>query len=127
MFYRSHKPVSLDCGDQLITKQSHKKECDIYNILNQFQKTGIFTHINNQQPLYTDLPSDIDYQQSLNLTISANSTFATLPASVRDHFHNDPQRFLAAFHDPAQTEYLRESGFLTPKPPAPDPSPAPAV
>lgn len=121
MFYRKHSRVSLDCGTIQITKQSHKQECDIYSILKQYQKTGIINHITNLQPEFTDLPSNLDYQSSLNTILAAQSTFDALPAKVRDHFHNDPARFLGAFSDPSQEAALREYGFLNPSPPAPEP------
>lgn len=114
-FYRPHARVTLDCGDEVITKQSHKDECDIHNILKQYQRTGIVQHINNRSPIYTDLPSDLDYQTSLNLLMEAQEAFASLPSQVRDYFSNDPARFLAAFQDSAQEDKLREFGLLKPK------------
>lgn len=116
-FYRPHPRVTLDCGDVMMTKQSHKDECDIHNILRQYQRTGIINHINTNQPLYSDLPSNIDYQSSMNLLLEAQEAFASLPSKVREHFSNDPGRFLAAFNDPSQAETLRGFGLLKPKPP----------
>lgn len=116
MFYRNHNRVSFSCGEELITKQSHKQECDIYNILKQYQKTGIINHINTNKPEYIQLPSDIDYQTSLNLLNQADQAFSSLPAKIRDHFSNDPASFLSAFSDPAQVSYLRELGLLNPEP-----------
>lgn len=115
MFYRKHDRVTIDCGKELITKQAHKAECDIHNILKQYQRTGIITHVSNARPFYADLPDSMDYQESLHIIMQAEQAFAALPASVRDHFRNDPQLFLAAFTDPAQEGYLRENGFLKPK------------
>lgn len=126
-FYRPHKRVTLDCGDQLMTKQSHKDECDIHNILKQYQRTGIINHINSKQPLFTDLPSNLDYQNSMNLLLQAQDSFASLPSSVRDYFNNDPGRFLAAFQDPNQADKLREFGLLNPQKTPPEASPAPAA
>lgn len=117
MFYRpSRRRVSLDCGDEVITKQSHKEECDIYNILRQYNRTGIITHVQNARPSYQDLPADVDYQSALNTIIAADAAFAALPAKVRDHFNNDPSAFLAAFSDKAQEAQLREFGLLRPLP-----------
>lgn len=117
-FYRPHPRVQLDCGDELITKQNHKQECDINHILKQYQRTGIINHITQLQPTFQDLPDQIDYQESLNLIMDAQQTFDALPAKVRAEFDNDPARFLAAFTDPAKEDYLRENGFLKPKEPA---------
>lgn len=111
-FYRPHNRVTLDCGDEQITKQAHKQECDINYIMKQYQRTGILAHINTQQPIYGDLPDTIDYQESLNMIMRADETFASLPAVVRDHFNNDPAAFLAAFTDPDQAEKLQEFGLV---------------
>lgn len=131
MFYRPHPRVSLDCGTDLITKQSHKAECDIHNILSQFQRTGILNHIQQRRPEFMDLPDSLDYQTSLNILLEAREAFEALPSSVRAHFANDPGQFLAAFSDPSQEAYLRDHGFLNPKegpsaPSATSPSPAPS-
>lgn len=112
--------VQTDPGSVSMTKQSFKKECDINNILSQFQKTGIITHIskNANNGEYIDLPTDLDFQNSINIVLAAQESFATLPSIVRDHFKNDPGLFLAAFQDPAQRERLQEWGILK-KPPVP--------
>lgn len=114
MFYIPHDPVTLDCGDEVITKQSLAAECDIHNILRQYQKTGIITHLAGTRAEYADMPSDLDYQQAMNTMIAAEQAFAALPAQVRDYFANDPARFLGAFSDEAQLPKLRELGLLNP-------------
>lgn len=131
MFYRKHARVTLDCGDILITKQSHKAECDIYTILKNYQKTGVITHVQSARPTYTDLPSDLDLQSSLNTISIAEQAFSNLPSRVRDHFSNDPLQFLAAFHDKDQRATLEAFGLLraTPLPPTTlegTPTPIPA-
>lgn len=132
MLSKSHvyprRRVVLDCGDELITKQSHKDECDIYRILNQYQRTGIITHVQSARPTYQDLPDPMDYQQSIHILMEAERAFDNLPARVRAHFSNDPASFLSAFADPAQHDTLREFGLLKaqeapPAPPEPAPSP----
>lgn len=114
-FHQPHDPVDKDCGEELVTKQSHKDECDIHNILRQYQQTGIIQHVQDAAPVWEDLPSDLDYQASMNLMLDAQAAFAALPAKVRDHYSNDPARFLAAFQDPSQEDTLRGFGLLNPK------------
>lgn len=111
-FYIPHDPVTLDCGDEVITKQAHAAECDIHNILKQYERTGVITHLAAGRAEYLDLPSDVDYQSSLNTLLAAENAFAALPANVRDYFANDPARFLAAFGDETQADKLRELGLL---------------
>lgn len=121
MFYRHHDPVVFNTVGPSRTKQSHKDECDIYRILHQYQRTGIIEHVNRAQVRFEDLPDSVDYQESIHTIMSAQQTFAALPASVRQHFSNDPQQFLAAFSDASQADYLRSVGLLQPlaSPPAP--------
>lgn len=138
MLNKSHlyprRRTVLDTGDVQITKQSHKDECDIYRILNQYQRTGIITHVQSARPSYTDLPDSTDYQTSVNILMEAQEAFAALPSRVRAHFHNDPGEFLAAFDDPSTYDQLREFGLLRPKEapeaasatPIPDPPSKPA-
>lgn len=114
MFYRPHNRVALYTGDTLMTKQSHKEECDIHRILRQYQRTGIITHVQSARPQYTDLPDVSDYQTAVNILMEANDTFAALPSAVRDYFQNDPARFLSAFQDDKQADKLREFGLLKP-------------
>lgn len=127
MFARPRNRVQFSCGDEMVTKQSHKDECDIHKILKQYQKTGVITHVTNRQPTFVDLPDEMDYQAGMNTLLRAQDAFAELPATVRDHFANDPARFLGAFNDPAQHDYLRAVGLLNPKkqPAQDDPRPAP--
>lgn len=117
MFHRKHPRVTKSCGDELVTKQSFKAECDINNILKQYSRTGVINHVQSARPTYTDLPDAIDYQQSLHTLMEADQAFAGLPAAVRNRFDNSPAAFLEALSDPAQEAYLREVGvFRAPEP-----------
>lgn len=120
MFFHPHRRrVSLDCGDQVITKQSHKEECDIHNILRQYSRTGVIQHIQKGKASYDDLPDAVDYQSALNIQLEASAAFAQLPARVRDSFRNDPAQLLLALQDPAQADRLRDLGLLKPLPATP--------
>lgn len=119
--------VGFSCGDEVITKQAMKAECDIHNILRQYQRTGIITHITQRQARYMDLPDELDFQAAQNTIIQAEAAFASLPAKVRDSFDNDPAAFLAAVQDPEQADKLRDLGVLKPLEKAVGPSTASAA
>lgn len=120
MFFHPHRRrVSLDCGDQVITKQSHKDECDIHNILRQYSRTGVIQHIAKGSASFEQLPDPVEYQEALNIQLEASAAFAQLPARVRESFRNDPAQLLLALSDPAQADYLRDLGILKPKPATP--------
>lgn len=149
-FYRPHPRVTQD--NQIIdpntgevqtppsmTKQSFAAECDINNILRQYKKTGMISHINAQasKGMYLDLPAEVDFQTALNTVIRAEEAFDTLPARLRARFNNDPAEFLIFSTDPRNQKELIELGLAQaiPKPdqavppvsapPAPVPAPAP--
>lgn len=124
MFYRTHPRHLTPVGEHSLTKQSHKDECDIRTILSKYRETGVITHVQAARPTYTDLPSDLDYQTSLNIIMEAREAFAALPSKVRSAFGNDPQTFLAAFADPEQADKLRGFGLLNPLSPPTPPSPS---
>jgi phage internal scaffolding protein len=127
--FRKRERVSFIVEGEEITKQSHKEECDINNILSQFKRTGIVRHITSRQALYLDLPSEMDLQTSLAIVKRAEHAFSELPSKVRDRFGNDPGRLLAALGDPTMADELRALGLLKPvRPPdvaEPVPGPIP--
>lgn len=119
----TRKPVFAPSGGELMTKQSMKNECDINNILSQYKKTGIITHVQAARPTYEDLPDASDFQEAQNLLIEASHAFDALPSKVRDFYQNDPYRFLDAIGDPDQHDKLREFGVLKPLPEGRQPQP----
>jgi len=142
-WYQPHKPVNWDglvadpkTGEMVLepsmTKQSHKDECDINNIIKSYQVTGMVTHINERaaQGTYADLPDPLDYQEALNISLAAQASFDTLPSKVRERFDNDPEKFLQFMHDERNTEEIYELGLATrPKAaePVSQPDPVPPV
>jgi len=127
MFSVPRRRTQVDPGTISMTKQSHKAECDINTIISQYQKTGIITHINNNKSEYLDLPNDYDFQHSMNIVLTAQESFSTLPSKVRDFFHNNPGEFLAAFNNPNMRPQLEEWGLINPAPAAAPEQPSPKV
>ena len=87
------------------TEQSHKKACDINNIMAKFVKTGVLEHEAKYKPQYGDFYSADDFTQSMYIVAEANSVFAELPAETRKEFDNDPAKYLA---------HIEEHGALDP-------------
>lgn len=130
-YYPDRLPCDYSCGDELITKQEFAEECDINEILNIYKKTGVITHIMQQEPVYGDLPDDTDFQSSLAVIHSASTAFDSLPSVVRRYFNNDPSELLIALSDPAMRPQLEELGILrgplTPQPPGNPGNPNPSL
>ncbi len=75
------------------TKQSHKKECDINNIMARFQKTGAIDFVNTQSPQFGDA-TGMEFQTAMETVSKANEMFDAMPSKIRDRFKNDPQKLL---------------------------------
>src|SRR5262249_5108160 len=87
---------TINCTDDIChTKQSFAEECDINLIMQRAELTGIIDEalINQREAAWADV-SDIDFQDMQNKIASANEAFATLSATIRNRFHNDPKELL---------------------------------
>nr|UXQ88087.1 MAG: internal scaffolding protein [Microvirus sp.] len=114
--YLSPSPA-LPSGNDGMTEQSHKHECDINQILAKFQQTGLMDHINEYSGQYGDIDS-IDFTEAQNIIATGNSMFAELPSSTREHFDNNPTRFLAFVGDPANENAMIKLGLANVRPSA---------
>jgi phage internal scaffolding protein len=83
----------LHCEDATLAQQHFKDECDINNILRQFNITGLLPE-NPLSPRYGDFTGISDYQTALNQVIAAEDEFMRLPADLRARFENDPAQLI---------------------------------
>ena len=84
----------LHCEDASLTQQHFKDECDINNILRQFNITGLLPE-SALSPRYGDFTGVVDYHTALNQVIAAEDEFMSLPADLRARFENDPAQLIA--------------------------------
>ena len=96
------------------TKQAPHAECDINNIMQKYQKTGVLDHINHHQGDYSDFLSATSYHESMNAVLEAQNAFDSLPSSVRSRFNNNPGDFLAYVHNPNNAAEMVTLGLATP-------------
>ena len=115
------------------TEQHHKSLCDINNIIKQYDKTGLITHVNKAIAQYGDFTEVNEYQESLNLVMEAQEAFNALPAAIRARFENDPGQFLEFATNPANADEMVELGLakkiaevVEETPPAPEEETPPA-
>jgi phage internal scaffolding protein len=83
----------LHCEDATLTQQHFKDECDINNILRQFNITGLLPE-STLSPRYGDFTGISDYHTALNRVIAAEDEFMALPAQIRSRFDNDPANLI---------------------------------
>lgn len=93
------------------TKQAMRDECDINNIMERYQKSGLITHVNRYEGRYEDLTNVVDYGTAFDIVKRAEEMFMTLPSGVRARFLNDPGVFLRFVDDPANAQELVELGL----------------
>lgn len=82
------------------TKQCHKEECEIGNILRMYDKTGLIIHVNKLTAEYGDYTQINEYKVNLEMVIKARDSFETLPSHVRKKFGNDPGNFIEFASNP---------------------------
>jgi phage internal scaffolding protein len=110
-----------------LTEQSHKAACDIHNIMRQSQKTGMINHLAQHEGQYMDLANRPTFQEANNIIAKAKSTFETVPAKIREQFHNDPGEFLEFIQTPENRAQMLEMGFSDAHLPAVEAEPVPIL
>ena len=106
--------TQLICDDPTLAQQQFRAECDINNILKQFNVTGELP-IGSVQPQYGDFSGITDYQSALNAVIAAQDSFLALPAELRAKFDNDPALFVEFASDEANKDEMKAMGLLRPE------------
>ena len=93
--YSDHNPKDYAYFDfpQSETKQAFKDECDVNQIMAKYQKTGVIDHVKRFGGDYGYADST-DFHDAMNLVADAQTMFNELPSAAREHFGNDPARFL---------------------------------
>lgn len=108
--YGPHKRVQLSFTGNGRTKQSHRDECDINQILIRYQKTGTVTHANNYEAQYGDVTS-IDLHEAMNIITQSEQMFEALPSSLRTKFKNNAGEFLDFVQNPDNQAELVTMGL----------------
>nr|QJB20793.1 MAG: internal scaffolding protein [Microvirus sp.] len=93
-----------------LTKQSHKDEVDILNVMRRYTTSGLPLPTASEAS-FVDLVGAGDYLTSLNKINEAKEAFLGLSSSIRDKFNNDPALFLNFVHDPKNKDELVKLGL----------------
>jgi len=98
--------------------QADKESCDINNIMAKYQQTGVIDHVREHGARYADA-TGVEFNAAMQLIANAQTMFEELPSSARNHFENDPARFLDyvnGLDEIAADPLLIELGLSTRKP-----------
>ena len=113
--YGPHQRVALVFELPTMTEQSHKKACDIQNIIRQFDRGVLWEHLNRYPGNYEDVSHGLDYQEAVLMIQAADEMFLSLPAGLRARFSNDPGEFLDFVGNEENADEMRELGLLKPE------------
>ncbi len=98
------------------TKSSFMKDCDINRIVARGEKNGVVDHTTSVPAMYGDTTTtNLDFQESMNIIIEAESMFSSLSSRVRRRFNNDPSELLEFVHTEGNEDELRELGLIEPE------------
>lgn len=93
------------------TQQHFAEEVDINTIVRRFGLTG---ELPTDVPmvLQGDFTNVLDFQSAMDMVVQARESFDAQPASVRNRFDNDPQKFLAFVSDKANIDEAIKLGLV---------------
>ena len=101
----------LACEEPSLAQQHHKDECDINNILRQFNITGMLPE-SPLSPRYGDFSGISDYHTAMNRVIAAQDEFDALPAQIRARFDNDPANLIEFLENSDNRPEAEELGLV---------------
>jgi len=99
------------CEEPSLAQQHFKDECDINNILRQFNITGLLPEA-PLSPRYGDFTGIVDYHTALNAVIAAEDGFMALPADLRARFQNDPEQLIDFLNDESNKDEAVKLGLV---------------
>jgi phage internal scaffolding protein len=102
------------CEEPSLAQQHFKDECDINNILRQFNVTGMLPEA-PLSPRYGDFTGIVDYHSALNAVMAAEEQFMGLPAELRARFQNDPEQLIAFLDNESNKDEAIKLGLVDPK------------
>ena len=105
--------AGLHCEDVTPTQQHFKDECDINNILRQFNITGLLPEA-PLSPRYGDFTGIGDYHSALKQVIAAEDEFMRLPAQIRSRFENDPAKLIDFLEKSENKDEAIKLGLVNP-------------
>lgn len=93
------------------TKQCHKDECDINNIVKKYDKHGLLTHVNNAIAQYGDYSEINEFLESQLIVKKAEQSFSEIPSEIRAKFKNNAGEFFEFANNPANIDELVNLGL----------------
>lgn len=104
----------VHCEDASLAQQHFRDECDINNILRQFNVTGMLPE-STLSPRYGDFTGISDFKTALDRVNATYDEFETLPAQIRARFDNDPENLITFLDNEENRLEAEKLGLVEPK------------
>ena len=104
----------IACEEASLAQQQFKDECDINNILRQFNISGELPNA-PVSPRYGDFTGISDYKTALDRVIAADEEFMNLPATIRARFENEPANLIEFLDNEENRLEAEKLGLVAPK------------
>lgn len=117
--YDHHQVAGLTCTDESRTQQQYVAECDINNILQNYERTGILnTTTGRREPIYGDFSDERigDFSKAMETINGIGELMQQLPAKVRSRFKNNPAEILSFVANPNNRQEAIELGIINAPP-----------
>lgn len=105
-----NKSTPLVCTEESITEQHHESETNINAIIArngpELQKS-----IDAMQDMRFDDVTGNDFQEIMDMMITARESFDKIPSEIRNFFGNDPAKFVDFVNNPNNNDKLIEWGL----------------
>lgn len=102
------------CEEPSLAQQQFKDECDINNILRQFNITGQLPDA-YLSPRYGDFTGIGDFKTALDRVNATYEEFESLPAQIRARFNNDAAELIQFLDQDENRAEAEKLGLLEPK------------
>ena len=123
---RTHRhSVTCQVGEESLTKQAFRDECDINRIVARFTPQQLEEQAQAASLIYADFTGLEDYASVMNRARAAELLFENLDVNVRDHFDHNPDELVRAAFDPSRRQEFVDLGLaeaVEAPPGAPEPA-----
>lgn len=110
--YNPPKSKGIEFVKPSRAQQHFKDECDINNIIAQFEQTGVLPQ-GQRQPLFGDFAGiPQDFLSSQQLFADAQERFYQLDSGLRREFHNNPAEMLQFMANPMNADKAYDFGLI---------------
>lgn len=104
--------TAIDCSHPKLTDQSFKKQCDINNIMLQYQKTGLLPNFQTKSPSFIDNTQIPDLNTAFELVNSAIDAFNQLPPDIRKLMDNNAANLESFISNEKNHDLLLKNGLI---------------